>query len=196
MGLPEHNRQFYTIAEYLELERQTGIKYQYEEGEVFAMAGGTAVHSLIGSNIGGELRRVLKNRSCNAYNSDLKIAVSAEKYRYADASVICDPVEYYDENPEAAKNPVLIVEVLSESSELYDRGEKFKTYRQIPGFREYVLIEQRFPLVEVFFKIDDKIWQYRVYEQLDQMIQLHSIEAEIPVAELYSGVIFNEQTSN
>lgn len=139
---------------------------------------------------------VLKNRSCNAYNSDLKIAVSAEKYRYADASVICDPVEYYDENPEAAKNPVLIVEVLSESSELYDRGEKFKTYRQIPGFREYVLIEQRFPLVEVFFKIDDKIWQYRVYEQLDQMIQLHSIEAEIPVAELYSGVIFNEQTSN
>ncbi|MCP1385290.1 Uma2 family endonuclease [Runella salmonicolor] len=196
MGLPAHNHQFYTIAEYLELERQTGIKYEYEDGEVFAMAGGTVEHSLIGNNIGGELRRVLKNRPCNAYNSDLKIAISEEKYRYADASVICGPVEYFDENPEAAKNPVLIVEVLSESSESYDRGEKFKKYRQIPTFREYVLIEQRFPLVEVFFKIDEKTWQYRVYEQLDQMVQLDSIEAEIPLAELYSGVIFNEQTSN
>lgn len=196
MGLPEHNHQFYTIAEYLELERQTGVKFEYEDGEVFAMAGGTVVHSLIGGNAVAELRRVLKNRSCNAYNSDLKIAVNEEKYRYADASVICGPVEYYDENPEAAKNPLLIVEVLSESSESYDRGEKFKKYRQIPTFREYVLIEQRFPLVEVFFKIDEKTWQYRVYEQLDQMVQLNSIEAEIPLAELYSGVIFNEQTSN
>jgi Uma2 family endonuclease len=196
MGLPEHNHQFYTIAEYLELERQTGLKFEYEDGEVFAMAGGTATHSLIGNNVGGELRRVLKNRSCNAFNSDLKIAINEEKYRYADASVICGPVEYYDENPEAAKNPVLIVEVLSESSESYDRGEKFKKYRQIPTFREYVLIEQRFPLVEVFFKIDEKTWQYRVYEQLDQPVQLNSIEAEIPLAELYSGVIFNEQTSN
>lgn len=196
MGLPEHNRQFYTIAEYLELERQTGIKFEYEDGEVFAMAGGTVVHSLIGNNVGGELRHVLKNRSCNAFNSDLKIAINEEKYRYADASVICGLVEYYDENPEAAKNPVLIVKVLSESSESYDRGEKFKKYRQIPTFREYVLIEQRFPLVEVFFKIDEKTWQYRVYEQLDQPVQLNSIEAEIPLAELYSGVIFNEQTSN
>lgn len=196
MGLPEHNHQFYTIAEYLELERQTGIKYQYDKGEVFAMAGGTVAHSLIGNNIAGELRRVLKNRSCNAYNSDLKIAINEEKYRYADASVICGPVDYFDENPEAAKNPLLIVEVLSESSEPCDRGEKFKTYRQIPTFREYVLIEQRFPLVEVFFKIDEKTWHYRVYEQLDQMVQLNSIEAEIPLAELYSGVIFNEQTSN
>ncbi len=196
MGLPAHNHQFYTIAEYLELERQTGIKYEYEGGEVFAMAGGTATHSLIGGNAVAELRRVLKNRPCNAYNSDLKIAINEEKYRYADASVICGPVEYFDENPEAAKNPVLIVEVLSESSESYDRGEKFKKYRQIPTFREYVLIEQRFPLVEVFFKIDEKTWQYQVYEQLDQMVQLDSIEAEIPLAELYSGVIFNEQTSN
>ena len=196
MGLPAHNHQFYTIAEYLELERQTGIKYEYEGGEVFAMAGETVEHSLIGNNIGGELGRVLKNRPCNAYNSDLKIAINEEKYRYADASVICGPVEYFAENPEAAKNPVLIVEVLSESLESYDRGEKFKKYRQIPTFREYVLIEQRFPLVEVFFKIDEKTWQYQVYEQLDQMVQLDSIEAEIPLAELYSGVIINEQTSN
>ena len=196
MGLLEHNHQFYTIPEYLELERQTGIKFEYEDGEVFAMVGGTATHSRISTNITGELRQVLKRKLCNEYNSDLKIAINEEKYRYADASVICGLAEYYDENPEAAKNPLLIVEVLSESSESYDRGEKFKKYRQIPTFREYILIEQRFPLVEVFFKIDEKTWQYRVYEQLDQMVQLNSIEAEIPLAELYSGVIFNEQPSN
>ncbi len=194
MGLPAHR--FYTVSEYLELERQTGIKYEYEEGEVFAMAGGTVVHSLIGGNAVSELRRVLKNRPCNAYNSDLKIAVNEEKYRYADASVICGAAEYFAENPEAAKNPLLIVEVLSESSELYDRGEKFKTYRRIPGFREYILIEQRYPLVEVFFKVDDKTWQYRAYEQLDQIIQLGSIEAEISMEEIYSGVTFDEYLPN
>lgn len=196
MGLPEHNHQLYTIAEYLELERQTGIKYEYEDGEVFAMAGGSAVHSRIGTNVTGELRQVLKRKLCNEYNSDLKIAINEEKYRYADASVICGPVEYYDENLEAAKNPTLIVEVLSESSESYDRGEKFKKYRQISTFREYVLIEQRFPLVEVFFKIDEKTWQYRVYEQLNQMVQLNSIEAEISMEEIYNGVSFNEQLLN
>lgn len=196
MGLPEHTHQFYTIAEYIELERQTGIKYEYEDGEVFAMAGGTVTHSLIGGNAVAELRRVLKNRSCNAYNSDLKIAINEEKYRYADASVICGSVEYFDGNPEAAKNPILIVEVLSESSEPYDRGEKFKTYRQIPSFQEYILIEQRFPLVEVYFKIDENTWQYRVYEQLEQIVQLDSIEAEISMEEIYNGVSFNEQLLN
>lgn len=196
MGLPEHTHQFYTIAEYIELERQTGIKYEYEDGEVFAMAGGTVTHSLIGGNAVAELRRALKNRSCNAYNSDLKIAINEEKYRYADASVICGSVEYFDGNPEAAKNPILIVEVLSESSEPYDRGEKFKTYRQIPSFQEYILIEQRFPLVEVYFKIDENTWQYRVYEQLEQIVQLDSIEAEISMEEIYNGVSFNEQLLN
>jgi Uma2 family endonuclease len=196
MGLPAHTHQFYTIQEYLELERQTGIKYQYDGGEVFAMAGRTTEHSLIGNNMGSELRRVLKKRPCSAYNSDLKIAISEEKYRYADASVICGPVEFYEENPEAAKNPVLIVEVLSESSESYDRGEKFKTYRQIPSFQEYVLIEQRFPLVEVFYKVDDKTWEYRVYEQLDQTVVFSSIEAEIPMEEIYSGLTFETPKSN
>ncbi|MFN8348560.1 MAG: Uma2 family endonuclease [Spirosomataceae bacterium] len=196
MGLPEHNHQFYTIPEYLALERQTGIKFEYEDGEVFALAGGTAAHSRISTNVTGELRQVLKRTLCNEYNSDLKIAINEEKYRYADASVICGPVEYYDENPEAAKNPTLIVEVLSESSESYDRGEKFKKYRQIVTFREYILIEQRFPLVEVFFKIDEKTWQYRVYEQLDQTVQLNSIEAEILMEEIYSGVTFDEELRN
>lgn len=196
MGLPEHSHHYYTVAEYLELERQTGIKYQYDGGEVFAMAGETTEHSLIGNNVGGELRRALKKRPYSAYNSDLKIAISEEKYRYADASVICGPVEFYDENPEAAKNPILIVEVLSESSEFYDRGEKFKTYRQIASFQEYVLIEQRFPLVEVFYKVDDKTWEYRVYEQLDQTVVFSSIQAEIPMEEIYSGITFESAKSN
>lgn len=196
MGLPEHSHHYYTIAEYLELERQTGIKYQYDGGEVFAMAGGTTEHSRISTNVTGELRQALRRKPCNEYNSDLKIAISEEKYRYADASVICGPVEFYEANPEAAKNPVLIVEVLSESSESYDRGEKFKTYRQIASFQEYVLIEQRFPLVEVFYKVDDKTWEYRVYEQLDQTVTFSSIQAEIPMEEIYSGINFESQKSN
>jgi len=188
MGLPAHALDYYTVEAYLELERQTGEKYEYENGEVFAMAGGTATQSLIGNNVGGELRRVL----CRSYNSDLKIAINEEKYRYADTSVVCSPVEYYEENSEAAKNLTLIVEVLSDSSESYDRGEKFKKYRQIDSFREYVLVEQRFPLVEVFFKIDENTWQYRVYEDLNQSVLLQSIEGEIQLPEIYDGVVFEQ----
>ncbi len=190
MGLPQHTGQHFTIRQYIELERQTGVKYEYDAGEVFAMAGGTPTHSLIGNNIGGELRRTLKNRPCNAYNSDLKIAINEEKYRYADASVICGPIVHHPDHPEAATNPLLIVEVISESSESYDRGEKFKTYRLIPSFCEYVLIEQRTPLVEVFYKIDSKSWRYRVYDQLHQIVQFSSIEVEIPMEEIYSGIHF------
>ena len=196
MGLPVHNQSHYSIESYLELEHQTGIKYEYHDGEVYAMAGGTVAHSLIGGNIVGELRRALKKRACNAYNSDLKIAVNEEKYLYADASVVCGDVAFYEENKDAAKNPVLIVEVLSESTDSYDRGEKFRKYRQIDTFREYVLIEQRFPFVEVFFKADEKTWQYRVYEQLDQVVQLSSIEAEIAMSEIYAGLVFAEELLN
>lgn len=193
MGLPAHTNAYYSIADWLELERQTGIKYQYEDGEVFAMAGGTAVHSRISTNVTGELRQILKRKRCKEYNSNLKIAISEEKYRYADASVVCGPVEYFEENPEATKNPVLIVEVLSESSASYDRGEKFMQYRQIKTLREYVLIKQRFPLVEVFSKTDEKTWQYRVYEDLEQSVQFNAIEGEILMSEIYDGVVFEEQ---
>lgn len=193
MALPAYNPDYYSVEAYLELERQTGHKYEYENGEVFAMAGGTVAHSLISTNITSELRYFLKKKHCTAYNSDLKIAVSEEKYRYADASVICSPVEYDDENPEAAKNPVLIVEVLSDSTAAYDRGEKFRKYRQISSFKEYVLIEQHFPFVEVFYKADEKTWQYRVYEQLDQSVQLSSIEVEISMSEIYAGIVFEEE---
>lgn len=107
--------------------------------------------------------------------------------------MICGPIVHHPDHPdhpEAATNPLLIVEVISESSESYDRGEKFKTYRLIPSFCEYVLIEQRTPLVEVFYKIDSKSWRYRVYDQLHQIVQFSSIEVEIPMEEIYSGIHF------
>jgi Uma2 family endonuclease len=103
---------------------------------------------------------------------------------------------HYEESREAAKNPVLIVEVLSENTESYDRGEKFKTYRQIVSFVEYVLIEQRFAMVEVFSKIEDNNWQYRFYDNLEQMVQFNSISAQIPMSEIYEGVIFEAIPDN
>jgi Uma2 family endonuclease len=195
MALPAHTTDYYTVEQYLELERQTGHKYEYENGEVFAMAGGTIRHSLLATNVASELRQFLKNKGCKAYSSDLKIAINEEKYRYADASVICGPVESYEENSEAAKNPVLIVEVLSDSTAAYDRGEKFRKYRQIATFQEYVLIEQQFPLVEVFYKSENDMWQYRAYESLDQMVRLSSIDAEISISEIYDGVVFEENSN-
>ena len=115
------------------------------------MAGGTPTHSLIANNAGTVLSISLKGRRCFTYNSDLRVATSRNKYVYPDVSVVCGKVTSFEELKNAANNPVLIVEVLSGETEAYDRGGKFMRYRMIESFREYVLISQQLPFVEVFF---------------------------------------------
>lgn len=178
----------YSIQEYFELEANSLEKHEYSAGEIFAMAGGKPNHALIANNIAAELRASLKGKPCLTYNSDLVIATSDNEFVYADTSVICGKLEHFPEYANAAKNPVLIVEVLSDSTEKYDRGEKFRKYQQIPSFREYVLIAQDRVRVEVFFKPDNIIfWQYRSYENINERVELKSINCSIPLQDIYLG---------
>jgi Uma2 family endonuclease len=183
----------YTVEEYLEIEQNSLERYTYHSGEIFAMAGGTLNHSLLASNISRGMGNSLinKGKPCRIYNSDAKIAVSDEDFVYADAFVVCGKTETYPTNKHAAQNPVLIVEVLSNSTALFDREEKFQSYRYIKSFREYVLISQDKVLVEVFYKPERvAFWQYRAYNDLNETIELKSIDVQISLQDIYLDVVF------
>jgi Uma2 family endonuclease len=192
MGEVAHNS-YYSIAEYLEIEKNSLEKYEYHIGEVFAMAGGTLNHGLLSNNVGRSVSNAIikKGKSCRTYSSDARIAITDERYVYADTFVVCGPTETYDEMPQAAKNPILIVEVLSDSTALYDREGKFQLYQQIVSLQEYILVSQDKVLVEVFYKSADvDFWQYRAYRNLTDGINLKSLDVEITLADVYldSGV--------
>jgi Uma2 family endonuclease len=182
---PKYN---YSIEEYLEIEENSLEKLEYHEGEIFAMAGGTLNHSLLSNNVGVSLTNAIrkKGNSCRTYNSDAKIAVSDEKFVYADTFIVCGKTETFPEMPQAVKNPILIVEVLSDSTARYDREDKFQFYQKINSFQEYILVSQDKVLVEVFYKAIDAIfWQYRSYTKLNDVIELKSIDVEISLSDIY-----------
>ncbi len=178
----------YSIEEYLEMEANSLEKLEYHEGEIFAMAGGTLNHNLLSNNVGGSLRQAIKTKgkTCRTYNSDAKIAVSDEKFVYSDTFIVCGKTEIFPEMPQAVKNPILIVEVLSDSTALYDRQGKFQAYQTINTFREYMLVSQNEILVEVFFKPENAVfWQYRSYTKLEDVIELKSVDVEISLNDIY-----------
>ena len=144
-----------SVEEYIEQETQESIKYEYHNGRIYALAGGTLNHGLISGNAHLEIGIQLKNKgnNCLPFNSDVKLFIeSTNSYVYPDSMVICGEIEESNENKDSVVNPILIVEVLSKSTADYDRGDKFYLYRQIPSFREYVLIEQKKHVVDVHYK--------------------------------------------
>ena len=193
MAIPQ-KKPYVSVDEYLRLEREALDKSEYYAGEIFVMAGGTATHSTIVMNVGGELRSLLRGNRCAPYDSNLRIEIPATGlFTYPDVSVICGPIESSPLGDDMATNPTLIVEVLSDSTEAYNRGGKFAHYRTIPSFREYVLVSQNEPLVEVFFRRDDGIWQLAPVSGLDAAVQLQSLGITLRLAEVYERVEFPEK---
>ena len=180
---------YYSVEDYLALQSQVAHKIAYHEGEIFEMAGGTVNHARLSAKVGSLLDQALRNRKCAVFSSDLMIGYNSRNYVYADASVICGKTETHKENKNAAKNPCLIVEVLSDETAEYDRDEKFKKYQQIDTFVEYVLISQHKAWVDVFFrKAGFDFWQYYSYNSLEENIELRSSEVTISMQELYDGI--------
>jgi Uma2 family endonuclease len=185
------NKQYYTKEEYFALEHSSEDKFEFENGEVFAMSGGSLPHNLISNNINRRLLEALDDKDCIVLNSDMKTAIDiAESYVYPDAQVICGKVEYVEGRNDIVKNPVLVVEVLSDSTERYDRGKKFKKYQTLSSFQEYVLISQTEPLVETFVRQDENHWLYTFTEGMEAVLQLPSIGVAIPLADIYRKVEF------
>src|SRR5437867_3079283 len=161
MRLPETARRL-KEAEYLAIERRAEFKSEFFDGEMFAMAGGTPAHSLIATNLAREFGNLLKTHPCTAYNSDLRVKIEATGlHTYPDLSVVCGPLRFADQEQDTIVNPVLVAEVLSDSTEAYDRGKKFEHYQQVPTLREYLLVSQTEPRVEQFIRQDGGQWLWR-----------------------------------
>jgi Uma2 family endonuclease len=192
MGLPKPAKR-YTPEEYYRLEREASYKSDYYAGEIFAMAGGTITHSTICSNLVRELGNQLKGKPCAAFESNLRLKVKATGLRtYPDASVYCQPYERDHEDPagETLTNPVVLIEVLSPSTERYDRDTKARNYRQVESLQAYVLISQDDPRAEVFERQPDGTWSLRDVTGLNESIRLGALGLELPLAEVYDRVDF------
>jgi Uma2 family endonuclease len=183
----------YTIAEYLRRERESLDKHEYRNGQIIAMAGGSREHSLISANVIGELRNRLKGKPCQVYDSNLRVRIPhTVLYTYPDAAVICGQAEPDPADPsgESTLNPRLIVEVLSPSTEAYDRGEKFGMYLQIDSLEEYVLVSQATPRIETFYRQESGAWLFRWFSGLEATARLRCVDVGLPLAEIYAGIRF------
>ena len=190
MALPQPVK-FITPEEYLRIERAAEFKSEYFAGEMFAMAGGSPLHSFLKANIVRELGNQMKGRPCKVYDSDLRVLISATGlFVYPDATVVCGPLETHERD--TATNPTLLVEVLSDSTEVYDRTTKFDHYRKIPSLREVLLVSQHQPIVERFSRGDDGSWNLTDARGLGATIELPSIGVSLPLAEVYDKVEFPE----
>ncbi len=160
MAEVEPNRMSYEA--YLVLDAASNNQHEYLRGEVYAMAGGTPEHAALAMAVGAELRAALRGRPCRAFSSDLRVRVEAtDLSTYPDITVVCGALEISGADSHAVVNPTLIVEVLSDSTEGYDRGEKFAHYRRIPSLREYVLVSQQTRRLESLYKNDEGDWVLR-----------------------------------
>lgn len=174
--------------EYLAMERASDVKLEYLDGDVRAMSGGTTEHALLSANASVLLGVALRGRPCNVFSSDLKIRIEAsDRGVYADVVVICGTLERSPIDHDAVVNPRVIVEVLSDSTEAYDRGEKFRHYRKLPSLAEYVLVSQREPLVELWRR-EGEAWRPTEHGPGD-VVKLASIDAEVSVDELYARAV-------
>jgi Uma2 family endonuclease len=174
--------------EYLALERNASFKSEYYDGFITAMAGTSREHNLIALNVGGEVRSQLKNRPCEVYVADMRVYVDRTGlYTYPDVVAVCGEPRFQDAEVDTLLNPILVVEVLSPTTEAYDRGMKFLHYRRVPSLQEYVLVSQDKILVERFLRQGDD-WLLTELNQLSDVLRLTSIDCELPLREIYARV--------
>ena len=182
------------IEDYLAIEREDGIRYEYHGGELFTMAGGTLPHTDICNNVATTLTNLTRANGgkCKAFNSEMKIEViPATKYLYPDAGVTCGERQESDIIKGAIKNPRLIVEVTSPSSGEYDRGKKLRWYFSLPSVKEYLIISQDEPLVMIYRKHGEgDLYGMQTVQGLEDLVELRSIDVQLPMAEIYYEVDF------
>jgi len=180
-----------TLEEYLEFDYNAEGRYEYFDGEVFEMSGGSPEHSLLGNRVGFLLQRELILKNCSVYNSEVQIKVPTMlPYLYADVSALCgEPIYENLGNQRLLVNPTLIVEILLPSTEKFDRALKFKAYKSIESLREYLLVWQDEKLVMLFTKHNEKFWFQSEYVE-GETLKLESLDCELSVNEIYQGIIY------
>lgn len=184
------SKAYLTPEQYLELERQADIRSEYYLGEMFAMSGAKEVHILITGNAMGQFYQQLRRRQCKVYSHDMRVCVSpAGLYTYPDIAV-CGKPEFLDSDFDTLLNPTVIIEVLSKSTEAYDRGQKFKLYRSLESLTEYLLVSSLEVSADLFTRQPDGQWLLTAKSNLEDSLELKSVDCRLLLSDLYEKVEF------
>lgn len=186
MGEAAFKKAYYTKEEYLELEEQSEYKSEFYNGEIFAMSGGSRNHSVICVNLNRKLAEWLDDKNCILFDSQMKLDIpKVNSFVYPDVMVVCGDIEFCENRTDIIRNPILIIEVLSLSTESFDRSGKFQYYQSISSVKEYILISQKEAMIEVYYKQDERNWLYSVAKGLDEKILLRTIQCELALRDIY-----------
>jgi Uma2 family endonuclease len=185
-----------TEHEYLMFERTSAQKHEFFDGEIFAMAGGTVAHNLISGNVFASLHTQLRGSGCRAFNSDMRLKiVTTGLYTYPDITVVCGDFQFTDDSSDTLTNPIVIIEILSPSTERYDRGLKFQNYRAIPTLQEYLLISQHAYYIEHYIRQAGGQWLFEEAKEVAAVIELPSIQKILALTEVYDSVALNQENT-
>jgi Uma2 family endonuclease len=187
--LSTQTKPFLTPEQYLEIERKAAYKSEYHRGEMFAMAGASLSHNTLVANLLGELHAKLKGKSCRVLPSDMRVAVRASGlYTYPDVVAVCGQPQLIDNRLDTLLNPVLVVEVLSPSTEAYDRGRKFEQYQSIETLREYLLVASDRVRADLYARQADGRWLLSSANSFEDSLDLQSVNCSLAIASLYEKV--------
>jgi Uma2 family endonuclease len=199
MSLP-HSQPRYTVAEYLAQERACEERYEFLDGQVYLMAGESLDHGTICTNISGQLYNQLRGKACQAFSKDMKVRSGPQPrsryeikglYSYPDLVVICGEPQFHDEYRDVLLNPTAIIEVLSPSTEAFDRGEKWSPYQTwLPSLAHYVLVSQAKPQIEHYLRQPDGNWLYSSAKTLEGSLHLSSIDCTLRLSEVFDRIVF------
>jgi len=184
---------YISIEDYLAAEETALEKHEYYKGEVFAMAGAGIAHNRIVRNATVTIGSYLEDKTCEVLPSDLRVYIEANSlFTYPDLTIFCESIKMFKNRADTANNPTVIIEVLSKSTQDYDRGSKFKLYRGLSSLKEYILIASTEVLVEKYTKQADNKWQFTAYNIVEESFAIEAIGLSIEVNSLYRGVTFEE----
>jgi len=183
-----YGKQKLTIEEYLQFEKASTEKHEYYKGAIFAMSGASNRHNWIFSNLFGSLVNKLKGSPCRPFGPDMRMHIPENSFfTYPDISVYCSDLTSTDFDEDTVVNPTIIIEILSPSTEQYDRGNKFRLYREIPSLKEYILVDSESVNVEAFRISDKGLWELDEYRFLTEILFITAVQFSIPLSEIYEG---------
>jgi Uma2 family endonuclease len=197
MALPDGqaSRQM-SEAAYLEFERESDTRHEFMNGQVIAMIGASQSHNRITVNLIRLFGNAFQDGMCEVYGSDMRVKIPPGNYVYPDVSLVCGDAQLDDSAFATLINPLVIIEVLSPSTEAYDRGEKFRQYRQLTTLREYVLIAQDSPRIERYWRQPDDIWSFKDVAGLESRIMLDAVDVVLSLQAVYERVVFPADSSD
>lgn len=186
-----YTKRHFTVAEYLEMEKASQEKHEYFHGEIFSMSGASTIHNRIFSNLFGEICIKLKGKTCEPFGSDMRMQIPKNTlFTYPDISIYCNDAKQSDIDDESFIEPTVIIEILSPSTKDYDRGNKFKLYRDIPTLKEYILIDSESVLVEAFHINNKQNWELIEYKEISTSLNFVSMGFEVDLRDIYNRIRF------